>query len=132
MIIRDNVYGDIEVPAKFVELINTREFQRLRRIKQLATAEQVFPGATHSRFAHSIGVFHVMSKIVKHFEKILKSIGQERYVNEEEINIILAAALLHDITMVLFPMHLKRQLFRLNHILMKNGQKRLFWMMKQR
>lgn len=97
MIIRDNVYGDIEVPAKFIELINTKEFQRLRRIKQLATAEQVFPGATHSRFAHSIGVFHVMNKIINHFEKILKSISQEQYVDAKEKDIILAAALLHDI-----------------------------------
>lgn len=97
MVIRDNVYGDIEIPAKFVELINTREFQRLRRIKQLATAEQVFPGAVHSRFSHSIGVFHVMKKIMEHFERTLKSIGQEAYINEEEKDVILAAALLHDV-----------------------------------
>lgn len=97
MIIRDNVYGDIEVSVKFAELINTKEFQRLRRIKQLATAEQVFPGATHSRFAHSIGVFHVMTKIINHFEKILFSIGQEQFVDAKEKDIILAAALLHDI-----------------------------------
>lgn len=97
MIIRDNVHGDIEVSAKFAELINTKEFQRLRRIKQLATAEQVFPGATHSRFAHSIGVFFVMTKIINHFEKILMSIGQEQFVDESEKDIILAAALLHDI-----------------------------------
>ena len=97
MIIRDNVYGDIEVPSKFVELINTKEFQRLRRIKQLATAEQVFPGATHSRFSHSVGVFYVMTKIINHFEKILMSIGQDQYVDAKEKDIILAAALLHDI-----------------------------------
>ncbi|MDD6628204.1 MAG: HD domain-containing protein [Lachnospiraceae bacterium] len=97
MVIRDNVYGDIEISSKFVNLINTYEFQRLRRIKQLATAEQVFPGATHSRFAHSIGTYHVMTKIMSHFEKILGSIGQEQRIDEEERDIILAAALLHDI-----------------------------------
>lgn len=97
MVIRDNVYGDIEIPTKFVRLINTKEFQRLRRIKQLATADQVFPGATHSRFSHSIGTYHVMTKIVSHFERILMSIGQEQYINPEEKDIILAAALLHDI-----------------------------------
>lgn len=97
MIIRDNVHGDIEISSKFEALINTKEFQRLRRIKQLATAEQVFPGASHSRFAHSIGVFYVMTKIMNHFEKILLSIGQEQRVNETEKDIILAAALLHDI-----------------------------------
>ncbi len=97
MVIRDNVYGDIEISSKFVRLINTSEFQRLRRIKQLATAEQVFPGATHSRFAHSIGTYYVMTKIISHFEKILKSIGQEEQINEKEKDIILAAALLHDV-----------------------------------
>lgn len=97
MVIRDNVHGDIEIPAKFVCLINTKEFQRLRRIKQLATAEQVFPGATHSRFTHSIGTFYVMDKIINHFEKILVSIGQEQCIDKQEKDIILAAALLHDI-----------------------------------
>lgn len=97
MIIRDNVYGDIEIPVKFVKLIDTYEFQRLRRIKQLATADQVFPGATHSRFSHSIGTYYVMKKILVRFEEILKSIGQEECVKAEEKDIILAAALLHDI-----------------------------------
>ena len=97
MIIRDNVHGDIEISSKFERLINTREFQRLRRIKQLATAEQVFPGASHSRFEHSIGVFYVMTKIMNHFEKILLSIGQEQRIDRTEKDIILAAALLHDI-----------------------------------
>jgi uncharacterized protein len=39
-------------------LLNTPEFQRLRRIRQLGVSEFTFPGATHTRFAHSIGVFH--------------------------------------------------------------------------
>ena len=97
MIIRDNVHGDIEIPKKFEQIVNAKEFQRLRRIKQLATADQIFPGATHSRFAHSIGVYYVMTRVLAHFEKILRSIGQETCIDEEEKDIILAAALLHDI-----------------------------------
>ena len=97
MIIKDNVHGEIKISDKFVRLINTKEFQRLRRIKQLATADQVFPGATHSRFAHSIGVYYVMSKIVEHFEEALRLIGYEYEIDETERDAILAAALLHDI-----------------------------------
>ena len=97
MVIRDNVYGDIEIPSKFARLLNTCEFQRLRRIKQLATADHVFPGATHSRFSHSIGTYYIMTKILMHFEKILKAVGEEQYIKEEEKDAILAAALLHDI-----------------------------------
>ena len=97
MVIRDNVYGDIEIPSKFARLVNTCEFQRLRRIKQLATADHVFPGATHSRFSHSIGTYYIMTKILMHFEKILKAVGEEQYIKEEEKDAILAAALLHDI-----------------------------------
>lgn len=97
MVIRDNVHGDIRIPERFVRLINTREFQRLRRIKQLATADQIFPGATHSRFAHSIGTFHIMNKILQHFIDFFQSIGQAEWIDEEEKNAMLAAALLHDI-----------------------------------
>lgn len=97
MVIRDNVHGDIRIPDRFVRLINTREFQRLRRIKQLATADQIFPGATHSRFAHSIGTYHIMSKILQHFIDFFQSIEQADWIDEDEKNAMLAAALLHDI-----------------------------------
>ena len=51
-------------------LINTREFQRLRRIRQLGFSELTFPGATHSRLAHSIGVFNTARELLSVIEKV--------------------------------------------------------------
>ena len=62
--LRDPVHGLIvfedEKPSDMLawRLMDTPEFQRLRRIRQLGVSEFTFPGAVHSRFAHSIGVFH--------------------------------------------------------------------------
>ncbi|MBM3551557.1 MAG: hypothetical protein FJX45_07240 [Alphaproteobacteria bacterium] len=72
--IRDPVHGliifdledrDSEVDKAAWRLINVPEFQRLRRVKQLGVSEFTFPGATHTRFAHSIGVFHVARELMK-------------------------------------------------------------------
>lgn len=72
-------------------VIETRPFQRLRRIKQLGFSEFVFPGATHTRFAHSIGVFHVARQIVGAIRRSLTN------TDEHMIRVALAAALLHDV-----------------------------------
>jgi HD superfamily phosphohydrolase len=71
-------------------LIDTPEFQRLRRIKQLGMSELVFPGATHTRFAHSIGVMHTARRIL---ESLIRK-GIE--IESEHRTIVLCAALLHD------------------------------------
>lgn len=97
IIIRDNIYGNICIPYKIKLLVECKEFQRLRRIVQLATAGQVFPGAVQNRFSHSLGVYHLMDKIVFHFEKKLKSIGYEHSIKEKDKDAILVAALLHDV-----------------------------------
>ena len=72
--IRDPIHDLIEFQAgKFEqmcwELIQTPQFQRLRRIKQLGFTDLVYPGASHSRFAHSIGVFHTARHLAKVIER---------------------------------------------------------------
>ena len=74
-------------------LINTPEFQRLRRIKQLGVSEFVFPGAVHSRFAHSIGVFHVARELVRIIRREIPAGRFER----NRADVALIAALLHDL-----------------------------------
>lgn len=51
-----------------LNLLDTPEVQRLRRIKQLGFSELVFPGANHSRLAHSLGVLHVTKKFLDQFD----------------------------------------------------------------
>lgn len=87
--IRDPIHGFITLSEIESKIINTPVFQRLRKIKQLALASLVYPGANHTRFEHSIGTFHVASLIA---EKLLQ--GKE---HEEIRRVIRLSALLHDI-----------------------------------
>lgn len=89
--IRDNVHGDIQISTPIIqELINCKEFQRLRRITQLGGGQFVFPGANHTRFSHCLGVYHIVRKILAN-EKI------SLHFSDEEKLIAQLAALLHDI-----------------------------------
>jgi len=96
--VRDPVHGLIvfragdQLAQLAWRLIGTPEFQRLRRIKQLGVSEFVFPGATHSRFAHSLGVFHVARTLV---EIIKRELGEQFDPERAEVAVI--AALLHDL-----------------------------------
>lgn len=87
--IRDPIYGFIEPSEKELKIINTSLFQRLRRIKQLAMAYLVYPGANHTRFDHSLGVYHVAGRMA---DKLLK---EEKH--REIKDIIRYSALLHDV-----------------------------------
>ncbi len=61
--VRDGLYGFIEFDNLEKELIDSEPFQRLRSIHQLAMCYQVYPGATHKRFEHSLGVMEVATRI---------------------------------------------------------------------
>lgn len=96
--IRDPVHNLIEFADDGFErhcwkIIETLPFQRLRRIKQLGFSELVYPGATHSRMAHSLGVFHTARQLT---EVVLRHLGTERF-DRVQANAAVAAALVHDI-----------------------------------
>lgn len=96
-VIQDPVHGmilleDNPTDRLLLELINTREFQRLRRIKQLGMTELVFPGGIHNRFLHSIGVMDVARRMLDRVSRLL-----ETPLSEEHRLLILVAALLHDL-----------------------------------
>lgn len=94
-IIRDPVHGDIFVPERFLKVIDTRVFQRLRRIKQLATADYVFPEAGHTRFAHALGTFHIMTLMVNRICALFDYL--QIPCTQTEKDAVLMAALLHDV-----------------------------------
>src|SRR5881397_2174396 len=95
-LIRDPVHDviafRIERPADglLFRLLNAAEFQRLRRIAQLGMAHLAYPGATHSRYSHSLGVMETARKILAHLEPIVP-------VSPEDRTVCLVAALLHDL-----------------------------------
>jgi uncharacterized protein len=63
-VIRDPLHHDIRVTVFERALIDTKAFQRLRNINQLAMVDSVYPGATHTRFLHSLGTLHVCSELI--------------------------------------------------------------------
>lgn len=76
--IYDNIHGFIKMSNWAMEIINTKYFQRLKYLHQLGTCYYVFPNATHSRFEHSIGTYHLVGWIL---ESIKKSTDQ-KYINK--------------------------------------------------
>lgn len=101
---RDPIHGFVQFNQLEADIINSMPFQRLRRIKQLALTDYIYPGASHSRFEHSLGVMHLASRIFDALVKdrrsaeILSSefgIDQNSYPRFRQI--VRLAALLHDV-----------------------------------
>lgn len=88
---RDPVHGYIIVPKEFRPLVGAREFQRLRRIRQLGLSFVTYHGADHSRFGHSLGVFHLFRRLVAELERKRFSFS------EDEKLVGSCAALFHDL-----------------------------------
>jgi HD superfamily phosphohydrolase len=103
MLLRDPVHGLIafegEAERVVAALLDTREVQRLRRVRQLGLTSLVFPGAEHSRFAHAIGVAHVMSRLQERITVRQEQDGlpPELRLGVDSARDAIAAAVLHDL-----------------------------------
>ena len=91
-VIRDEIHRDILVPGAHASIIDTPEFQRLRAIQQLSTCEYVFPAATHNRFAHSLGAYHLAGELASHLNEVHPGL-----MTKDDQELVQLAALLHDI-----------------------------------
>ncbi|NWL90186.1 hypothetical protein DMN77_21785 [Paenibacillus sp. 79R4] len=109
-VFKDPVHNYVHVQDEIIwSLINTSEFQRLRRIRQLGTSYLTFHGAEHSRFSHSLGVYEITRRIISQFERA-------NYADwpREEGMVALCAALLHDLGHGPFS-HSVEQAFQMHH-----------------
>jgi len=86
----DEVHGYIELDEVALRIVDLDVFQRLRRIKQLGVTFYVYPGAVHTRFSHSLGVYYLM-------KKLSERLASEGYIPRDDIPLLEASALLHDI-----------------------------------
>ena len=92
-IIRDPLWNNITLDDLAIRLVDTRAFQRLRYVRQLGLAYLVYPGATHTRFEHALGTWHLAGRTIG----LLQARGDLRAEHEREARVVAAAALLHDI-----------------------------------
>jgi HD superfamily phosphohydrolase len=101
MILRDPVHGlvsfESEEESIVPALLEAREVQRLRRVRQTGLASLAYPGADHTRFAHAIGSACVMTKLVRRLRSIHDSLPYWQRMTTERARDALAAALLHDV-----------------------------------
>ena len=91
--IRDPLWNNIRVDALGEALIDTEAFQRLRYVRQLGHAYLVYPGATHSRFEHALGTYHLARRTLA----LMQERDELRPVATHACDILRVAALLHDI-----------------------------------
>ncbi|XP_020638071.2 deoxynucleoside triphosphate triphosphohydrolase SAMHD1 [Pogona vitticeps] len=92
-VFNDPIHGHIEMHPLLVKIIDTPQFQRLRYIKQLGGTYYVFPGASHNRFEHSLGVGHLAGCLVR----ALQERQPELNINQRDILCVQIAGLCHDL-----------------------------------
>lgn len=99
VIIKDELYGTIQLTEIERAVVDTADFQRLRRIKQMVLTNLVYPGANHTRFEHSLGTMHLASMITERLN-----------IEKERKDRIRLYALLHDVGHVAFSHESERVL----------------------
>lgn len=96
MIINDPVHGQIEIKPPFSQIILTKEMQRLKDIGQNGFSIYDYPGLKNNeRLSHSVGAFHIMSKMIEHLENELSRYGIS--ISQDDKDMALCSMLLHDI-----------------------------------
>lgn len=92
-VIRDPLWNNIRVEPLALRLVDTPAFQRLRYVRQLGLAFLVYPGASHSRFEHALGTYHLARRALA----LLEERGDLRELGDAHCTDVRIAALLHDI-----------------------------------
>lgn len=99
--IRDPLHNLVDFgPSQFEQtlwkVIQSPPFQRLRRVRQLGFSELIYPGATHTRFAHSIGTYHIARNLMRIIRQHIES-EPSRQFGDHQAEVAVAAALVHDV-----------------------------------
>lgn len=115
-VFRDPIHGQIIVDNQIImDLINTPEFQRLRRIKQLGATSFTFHGAEHSRFGHCLGVYEITRQMCNYFlRNYPHQHANDGLWDDSERPVALCAALLHDLGHGPYS-HTFEHIFHTNH-----------------
>jgi HD superfamily phosphohydrolase len=93
-VLRIPVEQDVPFTPRVRAIVDTPEFQRLRHVTQLALASRVYPGATHTRFEHALGVYH---NALRYLWQLGRDPGFVSIVSPHDAQVLIVAALLHDI-----------------------------------
>jgi uncharacterized protein len=109
-VIRDPLWNNIRVEPLALRLVDTPAFQRLRYVRQLGLAFLVYPGASHSRFEHALGAYHLARRALA----LLEERGDLKGIGDDACSHVRMAALLHDIGHYPFS-HALEEIGALNH-----------------
>ncbi len=96
-VVRDPLWNNIRLDADALALVDTPAVQRLRYVRQLGHAFLVYPGATHTRFEHALGAYHLARRALTQLADAAGGPGAGVAIDPDEARLVRLAALLHDI-----------------------------------